>query len=349
MRMRGGATAPSRAIVLAATALLVFVALSVSQERPSREAIRVSAASGVLASSRDGSAILSVDGIKPGESENGTVTLTNGAPGVQTLTLSSAALADTAGAGGGLLSRRLVLTVERVSPDPAVLFAGAMGDLGAVAAGELSGRAAATYRFTVLFPEGGTAIDDAYQGGSASVTWRWQAETDADPAARPPAAGTPVPAPVEPVGDGWGTGGPRGLSDGPVRLWIGGGRQQRVAGGRRGGGFVVLARCSPACSLQARLTYLRRGRVRALSARTVGHAGWGQTPQRLVFRLKPAELRVLRPALRRGVQGTLTLRATAPGYGPAVTTRRIRLRRWARSARPRPARAGPRRRSHAPR
>lgn len=323
MTLRGGATAPSRAIVLAATALLVVVALSASEGRPSRSLLRVSATDGVLASSTDGRAILTVDGIKPGQTESGEVSLTNGGASLQRLTLSSATLVDMAGAGGGLLSERLELTVERVAPDPAVLFTGALADLGPLPAGELQARTRGTYRFAVRLPEGGPAVDDAFKGATTSVTWRWQADSDEDQATTPAPPPPAAPVPVAPADDGWGEA--RGTGDGPVRLWVGGARQQRIYVKRRNPGFVVLARCSPGCAVEARLSYVRKGRVRALAVRSIGQAGWGQTPKRLVFRFKNRELRLLRSAMRRGIQATLTLRASSPGFGAAVTTRRIKL------------------------
>jgi hypothetical protein len=317
---RGGATAPSRAIVLAATALLVLVALGASEGRPSQPALRVAATAGVVESTHEGRAVLSVDGIRPGETQNGTLVLSNTGDGVQALTLSSTALSDVPGAGGGLLSRRLELTVERVSPDRAVLFAGALADLAALPAGELNGRGSAVFRFRVHLPEGGPAVDDAYKRATTSVTWRWRGDTDADPSTPPPPE-----TPVEPVDDGWGRADPLGAGGGPVRLWIGGGGRQRIDLRRRRPGFVVLARCAPDCSLRARVTYRYRGRMRALSRRSIGAARWGRTPQRLVFRLKRKEIRPLRRALRRGIRATITLRASAPGRGSAITSRRIRL------------------------
>ena len=323
MTLRGGATAPSRAIVLAATALLVFVALQASDGRP-QSTLRVAATDGVVKSSHDGLAVLDVAGMKPGETQSGTMLLSNGAAGPQLLTLSSAALSDVAGTGGGLLSRRLELTVERISPDAAVLFAGALGDLGSIDAGELNGKSIGSYRFTVRLPEGGPAIDDAFKDARASVTWRWQADSGQDPST-PAAPQTPDPAPVRPADDGWGAGDPRAVDGGPVRLWVGGGRRQRIDISRRRPGFVLLARCEPACAVQARITYRLRGRVRSLGTRSIGRAAWGQTPKRLVFHLKRGEVRLLRRALRKGIHATLTLTATAPGAGPAVTTRRIKL------------------------
>jgi hypothetical protein len=318
---RGGATAPSRALVLAATALLVLVALGASEGRPSQPALRVAATGGVIQSTHEGRAVLNVDGIRPGETQSGTVALSNTGDGVQALTLSSGSLSDVAGTGGGPLSRRLELTVERVAPDGAVLFAGALADLTALPAGELAGRGSAVFRFTVHLPEGGPAVDDAYKRATTSVTWRWRADTDGDPStpASPPAS------PVEPVDGGWGNADPRGTGGGPVRLWTGGGGRQRIVLGRRRPGFVLLARCAPDCSLQARVTYRYRGRVRALSRRSIGVARWGRTPQRLVFRLRRREIRPLRRALRRGVRATITLWAGAPGHASAVTTRRMKL------------------------
>lgn len=94
--------------------------------------------------------------------------------------LSQARVRDRPGRYGGALSSRLELTVEDVTdPDaPLRVYRGQLGKLGARRLEPLATRESRTYRFTVLFRDGGVAAspttgDNAYQGSSVAVDFRW--------------------------------------------------------------------------------------------------------------------------------------------------------------------------------
>jgi len=133
--------------------------------------------SGALAhtNSKDGSAILSLDKMKPADTVSGTVTLRNTGDIPGTFTLSKSALRDTPGPNGGELSSKLDVAIVDKGDSRAIYSGklGAMGDraLGAYAPGE-----AHTYQFTVTFPDAGTPAsdttgDNAYKASGVSVSY----------------------------------------------------------------------------------------------------------------------------------------------------------------------------------
>lgn len=132
--------------------------------------------------SRDGSAILSVSAMKPGDTSNGTVTITNSGDVPGAFSLSKASLGDTPGANGGVLSGKLHVLVEDVTDpaSPAPVYSGKVDAMGTQGLGTLAAGAARTYRFTVSFPDGGipatdTTGDNAFKGSSMTVRYDWDA------------------------------------------------------------------------------------------------------------------------------------------------------------------------------
>ena len=129
-------------------------------------------------------AILNVSGLTPGDSDSGTVDLTNtgGAAGVFTLSRSALVNSDTANP----LGAKLDLVVEdlgdpaaAVPPAPVVKYTGKLGPMSAVALGTWASGETHRYKFTVTFPDGGTPAgptsgDNAYKGDRVSVTYDWE-------------------------------------------------------------------------------------------------------------------------------------------------------------------------------
>jgi hypothetical protein len=129
-------------------------------------------------------AVLSVTKMKPGDSSNGTVTITNSGNVAGTFTLSKANLVDTAGANGGLLSSDLTVLIQDVtnSSSPVTVYSGTVGSMPAQSLGSFAAAAARTYKFTVTMPNNGTpgsttTGDNAYQGSSLTVDYSWDATT----------------------------------------------------------------------------------------------------------------------------------------------------------------------------
>ena len=132
--------------------------------------------------SKAGSTILNVTGLKPGQSDSGTVDITNtgDAAGVFTLTKSNVLNGDTANP----LSAKLDLLVEDLGPPsaptaPAQKYSGKLGSMGAVALGTYTAGQGHRYKFTVTFPDGGTPSgpttgDNAYKGDNVTVDYNWE-------------------------------------------------------------------------------------------------------------------------------------------------------------------------------
>ena len=334
-------------LVMAAALFAAALVVAWPQAEPPAPAI-VATASGDLqiASSQDGQAILDVSNMRPGETAVGTLTLSNKSPGSQKLRLSTTSIDDAPGPKGGVLSQRLALDVDRLTGSTVhEVYGGTLAGMSEVDLGNLPPVGAQDYRFTVTLPEGGPALDDAYNGASVEVGWRWTATSDEkakDPQPAPPVATTPVEKPREPratppAEPARGSDSPRAEPDRtewegpaipagrPVRMWVGGRRSQRLGRKRT---LAMLARCRPACSIEANVRVRVGRRWVALPARRVGGARAQGAPAKLAVRLTAADLRRVRKAFgRRGMTVRLTLRATAPAHEAGQITRVLQIRR----------------------
>jgi spore coat-associated protein N len=131
--------------------------------------------------SKEGAAVLTATKMLPGETTNGTVTITNSGDVAGTFTLSRSSLSDTAGPNGGKLSGVLKLDVEDVTgKSPKTVYSGKVDAMGAQSLGSFAVGEARTYKFTITFPDGGTPAsattgDNAYKGSSMSVGYQWDA------------------------------------------------------------------------------------------------------------------------------------------------------------------------------
>lgn len=132
--------------------------------------------------SKDGSAILQVEKMKPGDTVTGTVVITNDGDLDGEFSLSASDYSSPAGAKGGKLGDVLTLAIEE---DGDEIYAGGLDlggdsiDLGTFEAGEDR-----TYEFVVSFPKGSTPAgpeqgDNQYKGATVSVDYDWlEVQTD---------------------------------------------------------------------------------------------------------------------------------------------------------------------------
>ena len=162
------------ATVLAATALIGGTGASFSAHSANPANVFTA---GVLqhSNSKAGSAVLSITKMKPGDTQSGTVTLTNTGDIVGTFGLTKSALVDTAGQNGGVLSGRLDVEITDTGSNT-VVYTGKVGAMGALALGTYAAGEAHTYRFAVSFPDAGTAAsdttgDNAFKGSTLSVQY----------------------------------------------------------------------------------------------------------------------------------------------------------------------------------
>jgi spore coat-associated protein N len=128
--------------------------------------------------SKNGSAILTAATMKPGQSVNGTVDITNSGDIDGVFSLSKSNLVDTPASPG--FSNKLDLVVEDCGDpsqgcaSPTTKYTGKLGAMGTIALGTFTPAEAHRYRFTVTFPDGGAnGADNAYKSAATTVQYDW--------------------------------------------------------------------------------------------------------------------------------------------------------------------------------
>ena len=162
--------------------------LSVSH-RPAQANIELAAGPGgslTLSNDKEGAAILSLGGMRPGDSVTDTVTLGNTGTLDGDLSLATSNVVDTPGAGGGALSSQLDLRIRDVTApgSPVTVYDNKIGSLAPVALGTLAAGDSRVYEFRVSFPNAGPGAENAYQGSTMSIRFDWSAVNngpDTDP------------------------------------------------------------------------------------------------------------------------------------------------------------------------
>lgn len=176
--------------LIALVVLALAVAALSASSRLSSADVELTAGGGgalTLSNTKEGSAILALGGMRPGDFVDGTVTIGNTGAVPGDLSLSTSNLVDTPGAGGGVLSGELDLVVTDVTNagSPVTIYTGKIAALPPAALGTLAAGDSRTYDFRVLFPDAGPGVENAYQGSSMSVQFDWTA-TNNDPDSDPP-------------------------------------------------------------------------------------------------------------------------------------------------------------------
>jgi spore coat-associated protein N len=189
----------SLAMALAAIGLAV-AAPGGSDPKVAGASLAAASGSVSITNSRDGQAVFSTAGMRPGEGVSGSVRIGNHGTSAGRFQLRGVGVQDTAGPNGGLLSERVELVVLDVTGDqpPVTLFAGHPADFVEVDLGTLALGEDRDYRFEATLPDGGvpssnTTGDNRYQGSALSLGFQWQAssvpetpETPATPNPKPP-------------------------------------------------------------------------------------------------------------------------------------------------------------------
>jgi spore coat-associated protein N len=257
--------------------------------REARVAASLAGGSVSIVNSRQGAAIFQAEGIGPGDSAAGTVTISNTGTLDGVLLLGQDSIADVSGPGGGALSGRLDLVVRDVTSAPAALWTGKLAAMPPLNLGPLGAGASRTFEFTASLPHG--VGDDAFAGSAMSSRFLW----------------TAVAAPSRDPG-------PR------VRLRVP--PIQRIISRRY---FVAYPSCNEPCRIKA-YADLPAGRGRRARTKTLktGRLPAGRKA-RLVFRLPSRSVKVMRRALARGnpTSLTLTIIATDDGGNTLVVKRRV--------------------------
>ena len=179
------AAARSR-LAIALAALGVAFAASFGGDHGAARAAVGNATGPLIGSPLAGAAILTADGMAPGDVRTGSIDVTNIGDTSGTFALGSTGLTGTP------LAHELDLEVRDVTAGrpAAVVYAGKLASLSSVALGDITQGEAHRYRFSVSLP---FDADNGYQATSTAVTFLWSAtapEPDIAPTATPPASTT---------------------------------------------------------------------------------------------------------------------------------------------------------------
>ena len=175
--------------VLALVVVAICLVVLSSSSTPARADLELTSGPGdslTLSNDREGAAILSLGGMRPGDSVADTLTLGNTGTVPGDLSLSTSNLLDTPGAGGGALSSALDLAIQDVTNvgSPVMVYSGKIDALTTVTLGTLAAGASRVYEFRVSFPDAGAGAENAFQGSAVSVEFDWTAvnnDADTDP------------------------------------------------------------------------------------------------------------------------------------------------------------------------
>jgi hypothetical protein len=170
-------------------------------------AAELQAASGAvwISNSREGRAVFSSAGMRPGEGVNGTVRIGNGGDARGRFSVLPSGLRDVPGPGGARLSGAVQLVLFDVTDvrRPRTLYAGTAAGFGTVAVGDIAPGAFRDFLVAATLP---ASAGNGFQGAGMSLGFEWRAVALPEPVATPaptvtPAPTTPAPAPAAP-GDG---------------------------------------------------------------------------------------------------------------------------------------------------
>ena len=164
-------------VLIVAACLAALSASSGAVERPELELAAGPGDTLTLLNSKEGSAILSLGGMRPGDSVTDTVTLGNTGTIPGDLTLATSNLVDTPASGGGVLSGELDLRVRDTTSvgSPVTVYNGKIGAVTPIDLGSLGAGAVRIYEFRVSFPDAGPGAENAHQGSSMSIQFDWTA------------------------------------------------------------------------------------------------------------------------------------------------------------------------------
>ncbi len=166
--------AVAAAVVLALLGTVAYAAVQPTRDEAAKQLQRSGRVR--ITNSLRGDAIVGKQGIMPGDLVSGTVKIGNASRVRARFYLGFSKLVETQGAGGGMLSYRLVLTVKRLSADrrPQLVWTGPLRQMPMLKLGKFKPKESRTYRFAVSFPEGGTSDqDDRFRDAATSLQFTW--------------------------------------------------------------------------------------------------------------------------------------------------------------------------------
>jgi hypothetical protein len=299
-------------LVSALLAMLSVFAAAHSRDAAARAAALSATGAVEVGNSHNGSAILS-GALGPGDSLEGTVTISNigDHPGAFALALSH--LSDTPGPGGGFFSRQLDLAVDDVTVPvhPVPVYRGKLNSLTPTALGNFGVGAAHIYRFVVSWDAG--TPDPTMAGSSMSVQFDWSADSGSTAPEPPPA---PVPGP--------GAAPPAITAPAMApKLTLAAATRQPVM---RNGGARVSASCAVDCTVLGTGSLSVPGASSAYKLTPVRRSGAAGRKVTLNLRLPARARRPLRAALRAHRRPVVSVSITATGANGKATTVKRKIR-----------------------
>jgi hypothetical protein len=165
------------AVVLILLAAVAYAAVKAPAD-PSPAKLLRAAGTVKISNSRGGDALVGMKDMMPGDRVSGTVKIGNASRKIrERFYLGLSKLVETNGPNGGRLSYRLVLVVKRLSAArrPQVLYRGPLRRMPLMKLGKFRPRETRKYKFTVLFPEGPSSLDNRFQGSAVSLQFTWLA------------------------------------------------------------------------------------------------------------------------------------------------------------------------------
>src|SRR4051794_8580943 len=167
-----------RRLIVASVLLLVAIGVAVfttaTFTSSSASAGNMVAAGSVeIDNSHDGTAIFTASGLVPGDSTNGTVTISNTGSSSGNFSMTSQHILDTPATPA--FSAKLDLLVQDVTnaSSPQQLYSGKLNAMGTLQLGEWSAGTKHSYKFTTTFPNGTPEEDNPYKNASTSVDFVW--------------------------------------------------------------------------------------------------------------------------------------------------------------------------------
>ena len=179
-------------LAIALAALGIAFAACLGGDHGSARAAVGNATGPLIGSPLAGAAILSANGMAPGDARTGYIDVTNVGDTAGTFALGTTGLTPTP------LGRELDLDVRDVTVGrtSTVVYSGKLASLSSVVLGDMAQGEAHRYRFSVSLP---SDAGDSYQGASSAVTFLWSA-TAPEPSVTPtPPTPTPTGTPTTPA------------------------------------------------------------------------------------------------------------------------------------------------------
>jgi hypothetical protein len=302
----------ARATVLCSALLAALAVFAAAHSRDARAQVAALGTTGSVhvANSLNGSAILS-GALGPGDSLEGTVTISNVGDSKGDFSLALSHLTDTPGPGGGFFSRQLDLAVDDVTvpTSPVAVYRGRLNSLAPTALGAFASGQAHTYRFVVSWAQ--SAADQTMTGSSMSVEFDWSAGDSGVPTAPtpPPAQGSTPPVVTAPVS--------------APRLTLALPSRQAVM---RNGGARVTASCAVDCTVVGSGSLSLPGAAKLYKLAGARRSAAAGHKVSLKLRLPSRARQPLRSALRKHRRPVVSVSIAATGKGGKTTVVKRKIR-----------------------